>query len=62
MTDSMQDALRFMRRLRRGLDAGLDLPDALATGAVGLPRDARATVQRVARRLEGDYPEDDWGW
>jgi 1-acyl-sn-glycerol-3-phosphate acyltransferase len=62
MTDSMQDAVGFMRRLRRGLDAGLDLPDALATGAVGLPRDARATVQRVARRLEGDYPEDEWGF
>jgi 1-acyl-sn-glycerol-3-phosphate acyltransferase len=63
MTDaSMQDALGFMRRLRRGLDAGLDLPDALATGALGLPRDARATVQRVARRLEGDYAEDDWGF
>jgi 1-acyl-sn-glycerol-3-phosphate acyltransferase len=62
MTDSMQDAVGFMRRLRRGLDAGLDLPDALATGAVGLPREARATVQRVARRLEGDYPEDEWGF
>jgi 1-acyl-sn-glycerol-3-phosphate acyltransferase len=63
MTDSsVQDAVGFMRRLRRGLDAGLDLPDALATGALGLPRDARATVQRVARRLEGDYAEDDWGF
>jgi 1-acyl-sn-glycerol-3-phosphate acyltransferase len=58
----MQDALGFMHRLRRGLDAGLDLPDALASGAVGLPRDARATVQRVARRLEGNYPEDEWGF
>jgi 1-acyl-sn-glycerol-3-phosphate acyltransferase len=63
MTDpSMQNALGFMRRLRRGLDAGLDLPDAVATGALALPRDARATVQRVARRLEGDYAEDDWGF
>jgi 1-acyl-sn-glycerol-3-phosphate acyltransferase len=62
MTDSVQEAVGFMRRLRRGLDAGLDLPDALATGALGLPRDARATVQRVARRLEGDYPEDEWGF
>jgi 1-acyl-sn-glycerol-3-phosphate acyltransferase len=64
MTDaeSMQVAVGFMRRLRRGLDAGLDLPDALASGAVGLPREARATAQRVARRLEGDYPEDEWGF
>jgi 1-acyl-sn-glycerol-3-phosphate acyltransferase len=62
MTDSIPDAIGFARRLRRGLDAGLDLPDALASGALGLPRDARATVQRVARRLEGDYPEDEWGF
>src|SRR5204862_5707334 len=62
MTDSMQEALGFVQRQRRGLNTGLDLPDALATGALGLPRDARATVQRVARRLEGDYPEDDWGF
>ena len=55
-------ALAFMRRLREALDAGLELPEALASGAAALPRDARETVQRVARRLEGDYPEDEWGF
>jgi 1-acyl-sn-glycerol-3-phosphate acyltransferase len=55
-------ALAFMRRLREGLDAGLELPEALTSGAVALPREARETVQRVARRLEGDYPEDEWGF
>jgi 1-acyl-sn-glycerol-3-phosphate acyltransferase len=55
-------ALSFMRRLREGLDAGLELPEALTSGAVALPREARETVQRVARRLEGDYPEDEWGF
>jgi 1-acyl-sn-glycerol-3-phosphate acyltransferase len=58
----MQAALGFMRRMRAGLDAGLELPDALTRGAVALPRDARETVQRVLRRLEGDYPEDEWGF
>jgi 1-acyl-sn-glycerol-3-phosphate acyltransferase len=64
MTDAggMEAAAGFMRRLREGLDAGLDLPDALASGASVLPREARETVQRALRRLEGDYPEDEWGF
>lgn len=55
-------ALAFMRRLREGLDAGLDLPDALARGAGALPRDARATVERIIERLDDDHPEDEWGY
>ena len=55
-------ALAFLRRLREGLDAGLELPEALTGGAAALPREARETVQRMARRLEGDYPEDEWGF
>jgi 1-acyl-sn-glycerol-3-phosphate acyltransferase len=55
-------ALTFMRRLREGLEAGLELPDALARGAVSLPRDARDTVERMLRRLEGDQHDDEWGF
>jgi 1-acyl-sn-glycerol-3-phosphate acyltransferase len=55
-------ALVFMRRLREGLDAGLELPDALTRGAAALPRDARDTVQRLLNRLEGDSEEDEWGF
>jgi 1-acyl-sn-glycerol-3-phosphate acyltransferase len=55
-------ALAFMRRLREGLDAGLELPDALTRGAAALPRDARDTVQRLLNRLEGDSDEDEWGF
>jgi 1-acyl-sn-glycerol-3-phosphate acyltransferase len=55
-------AVAFMRRVREGLDAGLELPDAVTRGAAALPRDARHTAQRVMRRLEGDYPEDEWGF
>jgi 1-acyl-sn-glycerol-3-phosphate acyltransferase len=51
-----------MRRLREGLDSGLELPDALTRGAGVLPREARESVQRVVRRLEGRYPEDEWGF
>jgi 1-acyl-sn-glycerol-3-phosphate acyltransferase len=55
-------ALAFMRRLREGLDSGLDLPDALTRGAAALPREARDTLERVLRRLEGDHEDDEWGF
>ncbi len=55
-------AISFLRRFRRGLDAGLDLPDALARGAGELPHDARASLAALLRRLEGEYAEDDWGF
>jgi 1-acyl-sn-glycerol-3-phosphate acyltransferase len=54
-------AVGFLRRLRAGLDTGLELPEAIAGGVVGLPSGARATLRRTARRLGGDYPEDEWG-
>jgi 1-acyl-sn-glycerol-3-phosphate acyltransferase len=57
-----ENALAFMRRLREGLDAGLDLPDAIARAATALPRDARATVGRLLERMEGNYTEDEWGF
>jgi 1-acyl-sn-glycerol-3-phosphate acyltransferase len=55
-------ALAFMRRLREGLDSGLELPEALARGAAALPREARDTLERVLDRLEGDQEEDEWGF
>jgi 1-acyl-sn-glycerol-3-phosphate acyltransferase len=62
MSEPTSAALAFMRRLRRGLDAGLELPDALKRGASVLPRESRETVGKIVRRLEGDYPEDEWGY
>jgi 1-acyl-sn-glycerol-3-phosphate acyltransferase len=59
---SASDTTLFLRRFRQGLDAGLELPDALARGASALPRDAQSTLGAVLRRLEGQYPEDDWGF
>jgi 1-acyl-sn-glycerol-3-phosphate acyltransferase len=55
-------AIAFMRRLRSGLDSGLELPEALTRGATALPRDARETIERILDRLHGDYPEDEWGF
>jgi 1-acyl-sn-glycerol-3-phosphate acyltransferase len=55
-------AIGFMRRLRAGLESGLELPEAITRGATALPRDARETVTRIVERLEGDYHEDEWGF
>ena len=55
-------ATGFLRRLREGLDAGLDLPEAAARSAAGLPHGARDRVATAVRRLEGDYQEDEWGF
>jgi 1-acyl-sn-glycerol-3-phosphate acyltransferase len=58
----MEGATGFLRRLRGGLDAGLELPDALTAAASGLPRASREQLDAVLRRLEGDYGEDEWGF
>lgn len=55
-------ATDFLRRLRAGLDAGLDLPEAMARSAAGLPHGTRDRVGAALRRLEGRYGEDEWGF
>src|SRR2546429_4706782 len=54
--------LEFARRLRRAFDAGIDFPDALDRAAAALPRSARQTTERVARRMRGEAREDEWGF
>jgi 1-acyl-sn-glycerol-3-phosphate acyltransferase len=54
--------LQFMRGLGRALGAGLELPDAVERAATTLPRSARELAEGVARRLRGEYPEDEWGF
>ncbi len=51
-----------LRRVREGIDAGLELPDALARGAAALPHEAREALLRAGRRIEGRYHEDEWGF
>jgi 1-acyl-sn-glycerol-3-phosphate acyltransferase len=58
----IEAALGFMRLFRQGIEAGFALPEALAKAATTLPGDARETMRRAARRLEGDYQEDEWGF
>jgi 1-acyl-sn-glycerol-3-phosphate acyltransferase len=55
-------AIAFMRRLRGGLDSGLEVPEAAVRATAALPRDARDALGRAGRRLRGDYPEDEWGF
>jgi 1-acyl-sn-glycerol-3-phosphate acyltransferase len=52
----------FLGRLRDGLDSGLDMPEAVARSAAAMPGGARDRARGALRRLEGDYPEDEWGF
>jgi 1-acyl-sn-glycerol-3-phosphate acyltransferase len=55
-------AIAFLRTLREGLDGGAGLAAAARGAAAVLPRDARESLRAVARRVEGRYPEDEWGF
>jgi 1-acyl-sn-glycerol-3-phosphate acyltransferase len=58
----VNEAIAFLRRLRAGLESGLELPAAVAAAAAALPREAREAVQGMADRLGGGYSEDEWGF
>jgi len=60
--DPIALASLFLRGLRGGLDAGLELPQAMARSAADLPRGTRERVRAAMRRLDGDYQEDEWGY
>ncbi|MEK6278315.1 MAG: 1-acyl-sn-glycerol-3-phosphate acyltransferase [Actinomycetota bacterium] len=55
-------AADFLRRLRDGLDEGLDPLAAAERAATALPKTLRDSVQRMGRRMAGDYHEDEWGF
>jgi 1-acyl-sn-glycerol-3-phosphate acyltransferase len=58
----VNEAIAFLRRLRAGLESGLELPAAATAAAAALPREARQAVERAALRYGGDYAEDEWGF
>jgi 1-acyl-sn-glycerol-3-phosphate acyltransferase len=58
----LRSAVRFLRSLRAGLDGGQGLGSSLTGAALVLPREARESLEAVARRLGGGYDEDDWGY
>ena len=52
----------FLRGLGGGLGSGLDPATAAERAASGLPKGLRDSVERAARRMRGDYHEDEWGF
>jgi 1-acyl-sn-glycerol-3-phosphate acyltransferase len=52
----------FLRRLRGGVEGGLDPLSAAERAASGLPASLRSSVERMARRMRGEHHEDEWGF
>jgi 1-acyl-sn-glycerol-3-phosphate acyltransferase len=52
----------FLRRVRHGLEEGLDPLSAAERAATDLPKRLQKGVERLARRLRGEYHEDEWGF
>jgi 1-acyl-sn-glycerol-3-phosphate acyltransferase len=52
----------FLRRVRVGIDDGLDPMSAAQDAAGELPNRLRDVVERLAARLGGEYHEDEWGF
>jgi hypothetical protein len=52
----------FLRRVRTGMEEGLDPLSAAERAAGDLPKALRAALEGIARRLRGDYQEDEWGF
>lgn len=53
---------RFLQGFRGAVDAGLDPLAAAEAASAELPRALRDSVERMARRLRGNYAEDEWGF
>ena len=60
--DAAAAGFEFLRTVRRGVEAGLDPIVAAEEAATALPRSLRESVARMARRLRGEYHEDEWGF
>lgn len=52
----------FLRRMRLGIEDGLDPMSAAQSAAGDLPEALRRTLERIADRLRGEYREDEWGF
>jgi 1-acyl-sn-glycerol-3-phosphate acyltransferase len=60
--DAARAALDFLSLLRDATRQGTDLPGAVERAAVALPSSVRDIAQRAARRMRGDYAQDEWGF
>ena len=54
--------VRFLRGLRAAVDSGMDPLAAVEAASTELPKTLRDSVERMARRMRGDYHEDAWGF
>ena len=54
--------IRFLRTVRSAVDSGADPLAAVEVAATDLPKSLRDAIERMARRLRGDYHEDEWGF
>jgi 1-acyl-sn-glycerol-3-phosphate acyltransferase len=52
----------FLRRMRLGIEDGLDPMTAAQHAAGELPKVLGDAVDRISRRLRGEYHEDEWGF
>lgn len=52
----------FLRQLRLGVEGGLDPLTAAEGAATALPDRVRGALEAVARRVRGEYREDEWGF
>ncbi len=60
--EAVAGTAEFLRRMRSGLNDGLDPMSAAERAAVALPKTLRDSVQRMGRRMAGRYHEDEWGF
>jgi len=59
---SAESVADFLRRMRVGIEDGLDPLTAAQRAATELPRTVRRALDRLSRRLQGEYYEDEWGF
>ena len=61
-TISPEAIAEFLGALRGGVESGLDPLAAAQRAAGSLPAQLRESLETVARRLRGEYHEDEWGF
>jgi 1-acyl-sn-glycerol-3-phosphate acyltransferase len=52
----------FLRRLRLGVEGGMDPLNAAEDAASALPDRLQRGLETISRRLQGEYHEDEWGF
>jgi 1-acyl-sn-glycerol-3-phosphate acyltransferase len=52
----------FLRRLRHGVEGGMDPLNAAEGAASALPDRLQGALETISRRLRGEYREDEWGF